>query len=885
MLILLKIKVNKTVFRMDIINSYSVSANYKKLPILPCSDSIQKRHQLLESVFHYEKTEFERYVVQRLICILDQKADEKYRQLIDKLHKFEIEDRVIPKENRVSAVHRKPLSDLHAPIAVVATTSAVGSSDSLPTEDPFYNATKQQWAHNLLGEIKNVVDKIVGAVVRLAGKPTLLPRDGSVRSSIEKVEKEPEKPSQEELDKAALLKIQTEVQRLFDLGTNLTNADFESLYRLSKQIFDTVQTSTLFMGGQKTDFINELSAEYGNADQLAQVFADGRIEGLKDVLNVVKRKLTEEEYSIFSEVEKALASLQTSVHTYDQEKFDLIDQIGDELADTINASALSRNDKIDLCAQISYLYKDQVSAVDSFNVVVDATIFVNSHQEAIFDQISNLVSSLMGVFAPINLGQVTTEISSAAIAGALQAVRAINSRFNDLTDAQQKLVNDAFKTLTTFKAPSYIGAIWAYFVASTVLATNTTASMENIGAVIREAAKEMGSSKLDIASSIKTTMENIVSANGQFKPGNTDNGQEETYTIYSQQNGSGVKINAQLLNRGNVGFLPKITVAANAHAESTARAYFAFKGLAGVQIAQLQSKIDESRGQLKDYQALKAELYKDQLYAQSNELQAMALPSAVASVLIDRYMPKEVGFLNGIYDQLYYSNLGSSVGNAMIDVISEYVNAATYFNFASYVGQQPAVGQKGKDVFPGTADSARNKLETERKKAAAYLKSTQDAKIVLEEQVKRVTEDSKISNEQRTRIIDSLNNYRDNLNVISGSLVLLQNYLAPLGVSEGEVAGTFQVTGGEEQWQARLEILEDALVSGLSGNAISGGMFPLQATIQSDQQSYADMGQNYQLELQMHLTSMQQEWTVVATSLQVLNQMYLSLARSLMGNL
>ncbi|AFS20126.1 MULTISPECIES: CT620/CT621 family type III secretion system effector [Chlamydia] len=867
---------------MDIINSYSVSAHYKKWPVISCAESIQQRHQLLESIFHYEKTEFERYVVQRLLCILDQQSDEKYRQLIDKLHKFEIEDRTINKESRTSAVHRKPLSDLHASIAVVATTSAVGSSDSLPTDDPFYNATKQQWAHNLLEKVKKVVDKIVGATAKLAGKPTLLPRDGGVRSSIEKVEKEPEPPSQEELDKAALLKIQTEVDRLAALGTNLTNADFESLYSLPKKIFDTVQTSSLFTGGQKTDFINDLSVQYGNADQLAQVFADGRIEGLKDILNVVKGKLTEEEYSIFLELQQELENLQTSVHTYDQDKFDRIDQVGDQLADTINVSALSRNDKINLCSQISYLYKDQVAAVDSFDVVVDATIFVNSHQEAIFDQISSLITSLMGVFALINLGQVTTEISSAAMAGALQTVRAINSRFDDLTAEQQQLVNNALNTLSTFKAPDYIGAIWAYFVASTVLAMNTSASMQDVGAVIKEAAKELEGSKLSIADSIKTTMENIVSATGQFKPGNTVNGGEETYTIYSQQNGS-VKINPQLLNRGNIGFLPNITNAANRYAETTARAYFTFKALAGVQIAQLQSKIDESRGQLKDYQALKAELYKDQLYAQSNELQAMALPSAVASVLIDRYMPKEVGFLNGIYDQLYYSNLGSSVGNAMIDAISEYVNAATYFNFASYVGQQPAVGEKGKDVFPGTADSARNKLETERKKAAAYLKSTQDAEIVLDEQVKRVTEDSKISNEQRTRIIDSLNNYRDNLNAISGSLVLLQNYLAPLSVSEGSVAGTFRVTGGEEQWQARLEILEDALVSGLSGNAISGGMFPLQATIQSDQQSYADMGQNYQLELQMHLTSMQQEWTVVATSLQVLNQMYLSLARSLMG--
>ncbi len=884
MLILLKIKVNKTILRMDIINSYSISANYKKLPIIPCSESIQKRYQLLESIFHYEKTEFERYVVQRLICILDQKADEKYRQLIDKLHKFEIEDRAINKESRAPAVHRTPLSDLHASIAVVATTSTEVESGNLSTEDPFYNATKQQWAHNLLEKVQKVVNKIVEAATALVGKSTLMPRDGAVISSIEKVERTLEEQSQTELDKAALLKIQTEVNRLVNLGTNLTNADFESLYSLPKQIFDTVQTSILFTGGQKTGFINELSTQYGNADQLAQIFADGRIEGLKDVLNVVKGKLTEEEYSIFLEIQKELESLQTSVQTYDQEKFDRIDLIGDQLADTINVSALSRNDKIDLCAQISYLYKDQVAAVDSFDVVVEATIFVNSHQEAIFDQISSLVTSLMGVFAPINLGQVTTEISSAAIAGALQTVRAINSRFNDLTDAQQKLVNDAFNKLSEFKAPKYIGAIWAYFVASTVLATNTTASMVDVGNVIKEAAKEMDGSKLGITASIKETMGSIVDAQGQFKPGNTINGGEESYTIYSQQKDSSkVTINPLLLNRGSIGFLPQITSTANKNAENTARAYFQFKGLAGVQIAQLQSKVEESQGQLKNYQALKAELYKDQLYAQSNELQAMALPSAVASVLIDRYMPKEVDFLNGIYDQLYYSNLGSSVGNAMIDAISEYVNAATYFNFASYVGQQPAVGEKGQDVFPGTADSARNKLETERQKAAAYLKSTQDAELVLEEQVKKVTEDPKISNEQRTRIIDSLNNYRDNLNAISGSLVLLQNYLAPLSVSDGTVAGTFKVSGGEEQWQARLEILEDALVSGLSGNAISGGMFPLQATIQSDQQSYADMGQNYQLELQMHLTSMQQEWTVVATSLQVLNQMYLSLARSLMG--
>ncbi|WP_375793983.1 CT620/CT621 family type III secretion system effector [Chlamydia sp. 12-01] len=837
---------------MDITNSYSVSANYKKLPITPCSDSIQKRHRLLESIFHYERTEIERHIVQHLMCILDQKSDEKYRQLIEKLHRSEKEDQVVSKKSHTVAVHHKPLSDLHSPIAVVATTSSVGESNGPRTEDPFYNATKQQWAHNLLKGIQEVVNKIVQAA------------NGQSSSA----------------DAQALQKIQTEVNRLVTAGTNLTNKDFESLYALPTQIFTTVQRATIFTGGQKTDFINQLSTKYGNATQLAQIFADGRVEGLKDVLTVVKSKLTEEEFSIFLEIQTELDGLQSSVRTYDQERLDRIDVVGDQLADTISISALSRNDKIGLCAQISYLYKDQVSAVESFNIVIEATIFVNRHQEAIFAQVSSLVASLMGVFAPIDLGKVTSEISSAAMAGALQTVRAINSRFNDLTAEQQTLVNNAVKAISTFKGEEYIAAVWAYFVASTVLADKPTATLSEVGDAVHEAAKEVeNTTTFALASTIRSTMDRIYTANGTFIPNNNN---KESYTIYSQQNGT-VSINKSLLNRGSIGFLPNITKAANSHAEATARAYFSFKGLAETEAAKLQSKVEETQNQHKDFQDLKTELYKDQLFAQANELQTMALPSAVASVLIDRYMPKEVDFLNSIYAQLYYSNLGSSVGNAMIDAISEYVNAATYFNFASYVGQQPAVGQKGKDEFPGTADSARNKLETERQKTAAYLKSTQNAEKILEEQVEKVTKDSKITNEQRTRIIDSLNNYRDNLNAISGSLVLLQNYLAPLGVDNGSVAGTFKVTGGEDQWQARLEILEDALVSGLSGNAINGGMFPLQATIQSDQQSFADMGQNYQLELQMHLTSMQQEWTVVATSLQVLNQMYLSLARSLMG--
>ena len=282
-----------------------------------------------------------------------------------------------------------------------------------------------------------------------------------------------------------------------------------------------------------------------------------------------------------------------------------------------------------------------------------------------------------------------------------------------------------------------------------------------------------------------------------------------------------------------------------------------------------------------------------QLLAQSYEIRSLPLPSAVAAVLIDRYMPKEIDYLTQMKADLYYSNLGSSVGNAMIDAISQFVNGATYFNFASFAGQQPMTAM-ATDTFPGSMETAQAKLALEKQQSKLYLEYANKALEEVKTQLARVQNDTVITNEQRLRITDALQGYADNLNAISGSLVLLQIYLNPLrvGVRDGnqgggdtgkDPEGTFHVFGGQDQWQARLETLEDALVSGLPSNIISGGLFPVQASVQADQQAFADMGQSYQLEMQMHMTAMQQEWTVVATSLQILNQIYLGLTRKLAG--
>lgn len=832
-------------------NSSSILALCRRLPTdLSLKVPVQQPQQLLEQVFHYENIISEKFIVQRLLQVLEQKSNESYRHLQERMHKYDAEQSTGMKSLCAVARHEKPLSSSSDSISVVATTPGTGTPGST-SEITYYNGIKQNWAKNLITGINTVLTKIMAFV------------NGS--------------SNREEFNR-----IQAEVQRLIAAGTNLTNEDFTLLYSLPEQIFTAMQRAETLTGAQKVEFTNELADQIGNEQTLVQTFADIRIEGFQDILTAIKALLTTEQFEVFLPIEQQLLELSSHMPNFTEEELLGIASVGENFATVIRESELPRNDKIFFCQNISDLYEDQVSALNSFDTVIAGSVYVNQHQGTVFSLVTNFMTSLMGTFAPIDLSTANIDVTSASISGALQTARAINSRFKELTENQKLLVNNAVQSLKTFQVDQYLGAVWAYFVAATVLANKPSATMTEVGQAINAAAEEMTGSGFELAAGMKQAMNNIVAANGQFTP------HSESYTIYSNGNNNGkVTVNAILLNFGSTGFLPNVTSKATTNAETTARAYFQYKALAAVASETIQSQVEDLQNKQKQFNSLEQNLYAQQLVAQASEVRAMPLPSAVASVLIDRYMPKEVDFLNSIYGELYYSNLGSSVGNAMIEAIAQYVNGATYFNFASYVGQQPAVGagsgSGGDNTFPGSQESAQAKLDRERNQAALYLAATQKALTTLKEQKERVLEDNTITNEQRTTILDSLALYQDNLNTISGSLVLLQVYLSPLSVSAGDVAGTFKVTGGQEQWQSRLEILEDALVSGLVGNSINGGMFPLQATIQADQQGFADLGQNFQLELQMHLTSMQQEWTVVATSLQILNQMYLSLARSLMG--
>lgn len=834
---------------MNIFNKInSISKDYTKIEnlFLPTN---QKKPLFLNCVMQFQKTEIERNAIQSVLSLLDNDVQDSYEQLISSLSQNTLATTAQPSNN--------PAAITYDP----------------PSLNPLYNASKQAWAHNVLEDFLAVVSKATEAVFsQLPTSPTT-----TAPATAYKTLKDLE---------ALLTKLVNKAK-----NGELSTEDFDKFYLLPDEIFAAIQAFP-FEGNLKVLFSNQLLAALGEDASIEQVFADIRIEGLQDILNIVQTKLSPEEFASFQELQSLIDALREYVDPFQTEGFDTILQTSEALAEAIIKTSLPSNEKIELCRNIADLYRDQVLSIKNLDNVLNETIFINARMRSLFTDICSLVEFIMGSFAPIGLNETTIEVTNASIAGSLQAIRAIDARFHELTAEQQTLVNETVKKLNEFKGGDYIGAVWAYFTAATVISSKDSVSMDEVKRALTAQADTMVSS-FALAETLKASMKSIAAADGKFNT-NVD-GVPRDYTIFSADsaNSNNAILNPILLNFGSRGFLPNITLAANNHAETSARAFFRFRALTQVESAKLESTLQGSEHFLQRITQLRKDLLSYQLLAQSYEIRSLPLPSAVAAVLIDRYMPKEIDYLTQMKADLYYSNLGSSVGNAMIDAISQFVNGATYFNFASFAGQQPMTAM-ATDTFPGSMETAQAKLALEKQQSKLYLEYANKALEEVKTQLARVQNDTVITNEQRLRITDALQGYADNLNAISGSLVLLQIYLNPLrvGVRDGnqgggdtgkDPEGTFHVFGGQDQWQARLETLEDALVSGLPSNIISGGLFPVQASVQADQQAFADMGQSYQLEMQMHMTAMQQEWTVVATSLQILNQIYLGLTRKLAG--
>ncbi|MBQ8498884.1 CT620/CT621 family type III secretion system effector [Chlamydia sp.] len=798
---------------------------------------------ILSQVTQYEQLKAEQEALKALLASFDQRADQQYRNLLKRLEQFEIE-RKTGRFSEDSRIQEKPISSTQAENQVIA-QAVVDSSSATP----IFTGIKQSWAARFVQGIHEVLDHILVEDALLT-----------------------------EEERGDLLAIRMDAASLRDKQERLSAEDLRWLFSLSKDVISVLQKASL-PGTRQLELIQFLTNIFGSEESLAESFAKVRLDHFQEILSTVKELLTEEEFSIFQDVVDEISYIKHASEIFlSPEYIEAISRVGGYLSSKIVESGLKASYKVDLCQRIAAMYQEQVDAVQTYHNLEQEALSVYSWQHSHFAQVVSLVSSLMQSLSPVS-DEERILLNPAMMVSILPTVRAIGISFNSLTKEQQQMINAAVSSLQDQNIDEYLGVLWAHLIIVNCR-NDETRLLEGVEESFTEAWSGLSEEFV-----LTATMRKVLQTCSQQGSVTLTNG--ENYALFSYDASGREICDEMTLGESFHQILGTMVSVALSEANLFHKERDSFILRANSEKSSILKHITQKESKNQFLTKMQTDLNTGKTVVQTKGVEASPLPSAVASVLIDHYMPKEVLFLEAISARLYYGNFGSNIGNTILEAISSYVNSATYFGFANYIGQPPAAGKTGENIFAGSVDSAKEKLEEEKKQVDIFLKITTDAKTTVTNQQSLVTADTKLSAEQKKSITDELTRYTSILDAISTSLTSLKTHLAPLTIAAvSDVAGVFQVTNGINgtdgtNWRLVLQNLEDTVVSGEAGSAVNVGMFQMQALVHSNQQAYADMGQNFQLELQMHLTSMQQEWMVVATSLQLLNQIYLGLARNL----
>lgn len=628
-----------------------------------------------------------------------------------------------------------------------------------------------------------------------------------------------------------------------------------------------------------------------DVDQLKQDAALAVLEVLAVTMQDIKTNYPDD-LALFQVTFDAISRLIASVPVFSADEMLRIQQLPDELGQLMVEADMTKDYRLQFRADVSGAYQGIMDQVTTDIQAVSNAITGLTFEEEVTASVGARVDALYKYFSNLNiLGLEDVFLSYEEAADAVCLFLSIIRSMSNLTTEQQTTVSNSLNSLMNSRLTSQgngysmsnvFGELYSYYLSGQISAANAILTVTQVNNAIKTEANVF----IDIPgftalADFKAAMIRVADNNGRSSI-------DSSKYLYFDNNNEGVDISFLFLQNmvtatsGTGGVLNSLS---ESQKNTNATSYVRFNSLWSV--IQETTKEDLANLQL-SLQALSTyNTVLDTLLLQAYgfQMQEFPLPAAVAFVLLDHYMPKEVTYLETLTSTLYYNNLGSKIGTSVLEGIINFVNAASYFNFASYAGKQPVIGVAG---FPGDIDKAKQKVINEKEKAIAFLVECQTTQNIISQQITAVQDDKVLTNDQKNNLIRELNNHRDSLNEVAGCLASVWVLLSQLTIvattdsQNAAIEGMYNVKG-PTNWQPLLENLETAIVTGIVGSPLVSGLFSTQAVVQSNQQSFADDGQNNQLDLQMHLTTMQQEWTVVATSLQILNQIYLSLARSILG--
>lgn len=257
-----------------------------------------------------------------------------------------------------------------------------------------------------------------------------------------------------------------------------------------------------------------------------------------------------------------------------------------------------------------------------------------------------------------------------------------------------------------------------------------------------------------------------------------------------------------------------------------------------------------------------------------------ALPRRFSDVILHKYLKEQQKELTVCAELLAFANMGGEIGNELLDLTSDFASASTNYNFSNSLHEDPA--GLTPPQYSGDPDVYEKQRVTELSKAQQDQKNIKASQALIDQRIKDIQNNPSFTELQKKEMIGKLKPIQDELNTAAASMQTLVTTLSNMKVVKPATYDPknphFVVQSSDPNWKNSLSNAETAVVNGRMG---SGGLTSIANQIDSFQKFYGSQSQTQQMGLQLIMTEMQQIWTTISTSMQILNQCYMTVAQGI----
>ena len=234
---------------------------------------------------------------------------------------------------------------------------------------------------------------------------------------------------------------------------------------------------------------------------------------------------------------------------------------------------------------------------------------------------------------------------------------------------------------------------------------------------------------------------------------------------------------------------------------------------------------------------------------------------------------------------LSFCNDGASLANQMLGMISGFSSAGTDFDGA---GKFIPGDEDG--TYTGSPADMKKKIQDEMDTADKRIAQLDKLSGSIDDQIKKINANPKYTAAQKKELTDKLKEQKTNATQTEASLKSLKSKLKTIQGGITPVDGKpneFKLSGDAEKalkggdGTPSLSESENNVIQGDAKKDPPGGLETIANGFDNMSKFYSDQGQEQQMQVQMRMTQVQQEWTIVSTAMQSLNQMYMRAAQGI----